>query len=481
ELLSNVETMAKTTLLADRIRGLWPSLADWRASWRPILRGSGLGFLLGLVPGGGPVTAAFMSYALEKRIAAQPERFGKGAIEGVAAPESANNSAVAGSLIPVLSLGIPSNPVTALLLGALIIQGIQPGPLFIAQRPDLFWGIVASMYIGNMFLLLLNLPLIGLWVQFLRIPYRVLFPIVLLLALVGTYSANKNVFDLWVMLGFGVAGYALRKLEYDLAPFVIAFVLAPLLEQSLRQALVMSPDGAMILVKRPVTRGVPRRGRGAGRVDAPSQTTIRRRKRVKRSAVALAPAAAVAAPAAAQDPKAIKPKDFPTQPIEYVVVYPAGGGMDVTARLLAKYVEKATGDKILVNNRTGGAGMVGHTYLATQAKPDGYTVGVLANLVWGDAMLRAQGKWAYTDLEPIGYLNSDALTWVGPTEGPLKGKSLKEILQIAKEKPGTIRIATVPGSMWEYLVEQIEAASGAKFLRVPFQGGGAGINALVGG
>jgi tripartite-type tricarboxylate transporter receptor subunit TctC len=204
---------------------------------------------------------------------------------------------------------------------------------------------------------------------------------------------------------------------------------------------------------------------------------------VKRSVFALALAAAVAAPVAAQtgDPKAVKPKDFPTQPIEYVVVYPAGGGMDVTARLLAKYVEKATGDKILVNNRTGGAGMVGHTYLATQAKPDGYTVGVLANLVWGDAMLRAQGKWAYTDLEPIGYLNSDALTWVGPTDGPLKGKSLKEILQIAKDKPGTIRVATVPGSMWEYLVEQVEAASGAKFLRVPFQGGGAGINALVGG
>jgi tripartite-type tricarboxylate transporter receptor subunit TctC len=202
---------------------------------------------------------------------------------------------------------------------------------------------------------------------------------------------------------------------------------------------------------------------------------------VKRFAVALALAAAVAAPAAAQDPKAVKPKDFPTQPIEYVVVYPAGGGMDVTARLLAKYVEKATGDKILVNNRTGGAGVVGHTYLATQAKPDGYTVGVLANLVWGDAMLRSQGKWAYTDLEPIGYLNTDALTWVGPTEGPLKGKSLKEIVQIAKDKPGTIRIATVPGTMWEYLVEQVEAATGAKFLRVPFQGGGAGINALAGG
>ncbi len=253
EILLNVESMARNSVIAERVRGLWPTLADWRASWKPILRGSGLGFLLGIVPGGGPVTASFMSYAMERRIAREPQRFGKGAIEGVAGPESANNSAVAGSMIPLLSLGIPSNPVTALLLGALVIQGIQPGPLFISQRPDLFWGVVAAMYVGNVFLLLLNMPLIGLWVQLLRVPYRVLFPIVLLLAVVGTYSANKNVFDLWVMLGFGVAGYALRKLEYDLAPFVLAFVLAPLLEQSLRQSLVMSPDGAIIFAKRPVT------------------------------------------------------------------------------------------------------------------------------------------------------------------------------------------------------------------------------------
>jgi putative tricarboxylic transport membrane protein len=217
------------------------------------MRGSGLGFLLGLVPGGGPVTASFMSYMLEKRISDHPERVGKGAGEGVAGPESANNAAVAGSIIPVLSLGIPGNPVTALLLGALIIQGVQPGPLFMTQRPELFWGIVASMYIGNVLLLVLNLPLVGLWAQLLRVPYRVLFPVVLLLCVVGSYSANKNVFDLWVMLAFGAGGYLLRKLEYDLAPFVIAFVLAPLLEQSLRQALVMSPDGAMILLQRPVT------------------------------------------------------------------------------------------------------------------------------------------------------------------------------------------------------------------------------------
>ena len=253
EILLNVESMLRNSVITDRVRGLWPTAADWRASWKPILRGSGLGFLLGIVPGGGPVTAAFMSYALERRVARDPRRFGKGAIEGVAGPESANNAAVAGSMIPLLSLGIPSNPVTAILLGALIIQGIQPGPLFISQQPDLFWGVVAAMYVGNVFLLLLNLPLIGLWVQLLRIPYRILFPIVVLLAVVGTYSANKNVFDLWVMLGFGIAGYVLRKLEYELAPFVLAFVLAPLLEQSLRQSLVMSSEGAIIFVTRPVT------------------------------------------------------------------------------------------------------------------------------------------------------------------------------------------------------------------------------------
>jgi tripartite-type tricarboxylate transporter receptor subunit TctC len=196
--------------------------------------------------------------------------------------------------------------------------------------------------------------------------------------------------------------------------------------------------------------------------------------------------ALVATPAAAQgDPKAdlakLKPKDFPSQPIEYTVVYPAGGGMDVTARLLAKYVEKWSGDKVIVNNRTGGAGMVGHSYLATQAKPDGHTVGIIASLLWGDAMLRAQARWSLNDLEPAGYLNSDALTWVRQTEGPYKDMSLREVVQAAKDKPGTIRVATVPGSMWDYLVEQIEAASGAKFLRVPFQGGGAGITALVGG
>ncbi len=256
EILANVETVATNHVLAKKIKGLWPTLSDWKASWRPMMRGSVLGFFLGLVPGGGPVTASFVSYTMERRLARDPKRFGKGAIEGVAGPEAANNAAVSGGMIPLFTLGIPGNAVTALLLGALVIQGVQPGPTFITARPDLFWGVVASMYVGNVFLLLLNLPLVGLWVQCLRIPYRVLFPLILLLSIVGTYSANKNVFDLWVMLGFGVAGYLLRKLQYEFSPFLIAFVLAPMLEQSLRQSMVMSPDGIMIFGQRPIAAGL---------------------------------------------------------------------------------------------------------------------------------------------------------------------------------------------------------------------------------
>jgi len=254
EILMNVERIIQNRPVKTRIRDLWPTRKDWRDSAMPITRGTGLGFGLGLIPGGGPITASFISYAIEKRVAERKgHAFGTGRIEGVAGPESANNAAVSGGMIPLLSLGIPGNPVTAILLGALVIQGVQPGPMLINQYPDVFWGVVASMYVGNVFLLILNLPLVGLWVQLLRIPYVALFPTILLLAVVGSYASNKNMYDVWVMLGFGVLGYVLRKLEYDLAPLILAVVLAPLLEQSLRQSMVMSPDGLMIFTQRPMS------------------------------------------------------------------------------------------------------------------------------------------------------------------------------------------------------------------------------------
>ncbi|MBI2216743.1 MAG: tripartite tricarboxylate transporter permease [Candidatus Rokubacteria bacterium] len=252
EILLNVEQFARGEVFSRRIRRLLPTFRDWLDSWAPILRGSFLGFGLGVLPGGGPVTASFLSYAVERRLSRRPERFGHGAIEGVAGPESANNAAVAGSMIPLLSLGLPSNAVTALLLGALIIQGVQPGPMLMVQRPEIFWGVIASLYVGNVMLLILNLPLIGLWVQLLRVPYRILFPCVLLLTVIGTYSVNHNVFDVWVMIGFGLAGYVVRKLGYELAPLVLAMVLGPLLEQALRQSLIMSSGNPAIFMTRPI-------------------------------------------------------------------------------------------------------------------------------------------------------------------------------------------------------------------------------------
>ena len=199
-----------------------------------------LGFFLGILPGGGAVVASFASYALEKRLSNTPERFGNGAIEGVAGPESANNAAAGGAFIPLMTLGIPPNVVMALLLGAFVIHGLQPGPLLITQNPGLFWGIVASMYIGNVMLLVLNLPLIGMWVQLLKLPYNILFPLIILFTIIGVYCSSNNVFDVYVMIAFGVIGYFMRKLGYEPAPLVLAFVLGPMLENNLRKSLILS-------------------------------------------------------------------------------------------------------------------------------------------------------------------------------------------------------------------------------------------------
>jgi putative tricarboxylic transport membrane protein len=246
EILINMEEILKREIFTSKIKGILPSIRDLWDSAMPILRGSLLGFGLGLLPGAGNVSSSFLSYAVERRLSRHPEKFGTGAIEGVAGPESANNAAVAGAMIPLLSLGLPCNPVTALLMGALIIHGVQPGPLLITRHPDIFWGVIASFYVGNVMLLILNLPLISIWVQFLRIPYRILFPLILLLCVVGTYSTNLNIFDVWVMIGFGLLGYLLRKLEYELAPFILALVLGPLFEQSLRQSLILSAQDPML-------------------------------------------------------------------------------------------------------------------------------------------------------------------------------------------------------------------------------------------
>ena len=254
EVLLNLEMLyQKREVLKTRFRDLFPTRKDWRKSTLPIGRGTLIGFFLGILPGGGAVISSFVSYAVEKRFSKHPEEFGKGAIEGVAAPEAANNAASSSGFIPLFSLGIPANVIMALLLGALMIHGLRPGPLLVTERPEIFWGTVASMYVGNVMLLVLNLPLIGIWVQVLKIPYRTLFPLILLFCFIGAYSISANVFDLYVMLIFGVLGYILRKLTYEPAPMVLAFVLGPMLEKNLRQALILSDGSLSVFLTRPLS------------------------------------------------------------------------------------------------------------------------------------------------------------------------------------------------------------------------------------
>jgi len=254
EVLLNLEKKLDRSVYRTDIKSLFPSREDWKASTMPIARGSVIGFFMGIFPGPGAVISSFLSYALEKRTSRNPEKFGTGTIEGVAGPEAANNAAAGGAFIPLLTLGIPPNVVMAVLLSALMIHGVQPGPLMISQNPNLFWAIVASMYIGNIMLLVLNLPLIGLWVQVLKVPYKLLFPLILLFCIIGVYSVSSTVFDIYLMIGFGVLGYLMQKFEFEAAPLVLGFVLGPLLEHNLRKALIMS-DGNFEIFLRPISFG----------------------------------------------------------------------------------------------------------------------------------------------------------------------------------------------------------------------------------
>ena len=257
EVLLNIEhSMEGRSIFKTKIQNLLPSLRDWADSIYPILRGTALGFFLGILPGGGAVISSFLSYAVEKKVSKHPERFGQGAIEGVAGPEAANNSASAGAFIPLLTLGIPSNAVTAILLGAMIVFGMQPGPLLIQKNPDLFWGTIMSMYVGNIMLLVLNLPLIGIWVKILKVPYSVLFPLILLFCLIGAYSINNNIVEMLIMIVFGVIGYLFKKFEYEAAPLILALVLGPMFDVAFRRSLMLSSGDFTVFFTRPISLGL---------------------------------------------------------------------------------------------------------------------------------------------------------------------------------------------------------------------------------
>lgn len=253
EIIANLELKGAHKVISAKLHTLMPTLKDFKDSWKAILRGTTVGCLLGILPGGGATLGSFASYAVEKRMAADPSRFGKGAIEGVAGPESANNAGAQTSFIPMLTLGIPSNAVMALMLGAFMVHNITPGPQVMTQNPELFWGLIASMWIGNLMLVVLNLPLIGIWIRLVTVPYRLLYPAILLFCCIGVYSLNKNPFDVVIAAGFGVLGYILIKLECEPAPLLLAFILGPMMEENLRRALLLSRGDPTVFLTQPIS------------------------------------------------------------------------------------------------------------------------------------------------------------------------------------------------------------------------------------
>ena len=253
EIFMNVERAVVTTLVTEKVKNLLPDLQDWKESFWPIIRGTVLGFFMGVLPGPAPVISTYSSYALEKKISKTPEKFGTGHIAGVAGPEAANNAASSGAMIPLFTLGIPANSVIAVLLGAFMIHGLQPGPMFISKYPDVFWATLVSMYIGNAMLLVLNLPLIPLWVKVLKVPYTILFPLILVFCLIGVYSLNFSQVEITLMIGFGVLGYLMRKYKFEMPPLILALVLGPMMESNLRLSLLMSQGDPTTFLRRPLS------------------------------------------------------------------------------------------------------------------------------------------------------------------------------------------------------------------------------------
>jgi putative tricarboxylic transport membrane protein len=253
EVFANLEGNLSISIFETKIKNIWPTVEDIKRSMGAILRGTGLGFILGILPGGGAVLSSFVSYGMEKKLSTHPDEFGQGAIEGVAGPETANNAATGGAFIPLFILGLPFNVVTAVLLGAMIMYGLRPGPLILSTDPTFFWGVIISMYVGNVMLLVLNMPLIGLWVKLLKVPYALLLPLIVIFCLIGVFSINLNISEIYVMLLFGVIGYLLKKFDYDTAPLILAMVLGPMYENALRQSLIISNGSYAIFLTRPLS------------------------------------------------------------------------------------------------------------------------------------------------------------------------------------------------------------------------------------
>jgi putative tricarboxylic transport membrane protein len=486
EVLSLIEQKIAPTTPVSVPRGLravLPTWADWKAAARSLAQGSVVGFLVGLLPGGGATVSSYVAYAVAKRWSHPSQRFGHGAVGGVAAPEAAANAATCAGFIPLLTLGLPDNAVMALMLGAFMLHGVTPGPTLMTQHPEMFWAIVTSMFIGNCILILVMLPLIGQLAKITRLPTSILVPIIVLACLAGAYGVNNNAVDIIAMTAFGVLGFVMRKFDFPVAPLVLAFVIGPIMETALRQSLIMSKGDFMIFLDRPLSGTLVSLAiaiwliplllklLSAGR----RRWTIPRAAEIARLPLPIAILVIAAAFASTLMPAGAQ--DYPTKTISVVVPYPPGGRTDLAARTLAQLLKDELHVPVVVVNRPGASGVLGANDVAAAA-PDGYTIGVFST-GFLTSLFTVPTPPRAGDFDPVALFNLDpAVIAVNPDRG---WHNLQELVAYAQANPGTLRVGINSGSSAHVFAAAFMDEAHIDALYVPFRGGGERTVALAGG
>ena len=461
-------------------RGLFavlPTRKDWRDAAPAIGQGTGVGFFVGLLPGGGATISSYVAYAVAKRWSKTPQKFGSGAIAGVAAPESAANAATCSGFIPLLTLGIPDNVVMALILGAFMLHGITPGPTMMAQHPEMFWGIVTSMFIGNCILIITMLPLIGFLAKITLIPTKVVVPIVVLACLAGAYGVNNNPMDIVTMTAFGLLGYLMTKFGFPIAPMVLAFVLGPIMETALRQSLIMSRADFFIFWTRPVSGALMTILVIVLLLPVLRTLITVCRQKSKQSSAIMPGLCVLAVLGLAATGTQAQAQTYPTKTVSLIVPFPPGGRTDLTARALVQHLKAELGQQVVVINRPGASGVLGAKEVA-QAIPDGHTLGLFST-----GFLTAQ----YTvptptdaaEYELIASVNMDPAAIAVPRAR--NWETLGDLLKHARQNPGSLRVGINAGSSAHIFAAAFVEKAGLDVIYVPFRGGGERTVALAGG
>jgi putative tricarboxylic transport membrane protein len=470
----------KSASLPTGLRGALPSREDWRNARRAIGQGTLVGFFVGLLPGGGATISSYVAYAVAKRWPLASQKFGYGAIAGVAAPESAANAATCSGFIPLLTLGLPDNVVMALILGAFMLHGVTPGPTLMLQHPEMFWGIVTSMFIGNCILILTMLPMIGFLSRIALIPNNILVPVIVLACLAGAYGVNNNPVDIVTMTVFGVIGYLMAKFGFPTAPLVLAFVLGPIMETALRQSLIMSSGRFLIFWQTPVAGtlmtflvivAVMPIARAAFRMWSRLASTRRARRMSGTSIVVPAALLCLLLPGAA------RAQDYPTKPVTLVVPYPPGGRTDLAGRAIAQSLKGELGQPVVVLNKPGAGGVLGAKEVAS-ANPDGYTLGIFST-GFLTAQYTVPTPTSAADYEMVALVNEDPAVIAVPQA--TDWKTLPDVLQYARANPGKLRVGIDAGSSAQIFAAAFVEKAGLQVIYVPFRGGGERTVALAGG